>query len=279
VDKVASLFRNPAGKQFVTDPGVDLFKAAGWGVWFAPGLPEAFLKSLDAIDGNRAYLVHATRGCEWRARGRVRTLRTDWQPDAYNLVGFPVRAPGGPTFAQFFAGSKAHRGQPIYRLVGGRWKRVLEPAGETLRSGEAFWIYCEGGSDYQGPLRVETQVSEGLMLGGSGAEVILRNECPHPLTPGLEHVTGGASGVPLSVLVRVIGDPGAPVKPVGVRMPSGGWKQPMPPLEISGSIAIPFECRAAEMGLPRLGSLLKITTDLGTVTWLPVVGYRDDLGG
>ena len=148
-----------------------------------------------------------------------------------------------------------------------------------MRSGEAFWIYCDGPSDYQGPLRVETQLGEGLLLGGGAASVILRNECPHPLTPTVEHVAGGGTGVPLSVLVRIIGNPEAPVKAMGVPMPAGGWQQPMPPLEVAASIAIPFECRAAEMGLPKLGSLLKITTDLGTVTWVPVVGYRADLGG
>ena len=76
VDKVATLFGHPASNQFVTDPGVDLFKATGWGVWYAPGLPEAFLKSLGAINGNRAYLVHATAACQWRSSWSSRLDRT-----------------------------------------------------------------------------------------------------------------------------------------------------------------------------------------------------------
>lgn len=277
VDKVATLLRNPLSNQFVTDPEVDLFKGKGWEVWYAPGLPEAFLKSLDAIHGNRAYLVHAREACQWRVSGGVDAWVPDWQPDAFNLVGFPVRSPGGPTFEQFFAGSKAHRGQPIYRLVAGRWKRVLEPAAETMRSGEAFWIFCEGGSDFQGPLRVETALRRGILLGRSGADVTLRNECPHPLAPTVEHLAGGGPPVPLSILVRAYGNPVAPVTSVAARMPAGEWQQPLPPLEMAGSVAIPLECRSSEMVLPRQGSLLKITTDLGSVSWVPVLGIRDDL--
>ncbi|WP_193211271.1 hypothetical protein [Luteolibacter marinus] len=278
VDKVATLFQQPTSNQFVTDPGVDLFDGQGWGVWYAPGLPEAFLKSLDAINGNRAYLVHATRDCQWRALGRVELAPVKWQADAFNLVGFPVRAPGGPTFAQFFAGSPAHANQAIYRLVNGRWKKVVQASSETMKSGEAFWAYCKGPSDYQGPLRVETASREGLLLGRGAGEIILRNECPHPLAPTMDHVPADGPAVPLSILVRAYGDPAAPIQPVATPMPAGAWQQPMPPLEVKASIAVPFECRASAMSQPRQGSLLKITTDLGTESWIPVSGFRDDLG-
>ncbi len=278
VDKAATLFQSPATNQFVTDPSVDLFKAQGWGVWYAPGLPEAFLKSLDAINGNRAYLIHAKSDCQWRATGRVTGATVKWQPDAFNFVGFSVRAVGGPTFQQFFAGSKAHHGQAIYRMVNGRWKQVLQPSSEVMHSGEAFWIHCKGPSEFQGPLKVEATSRQALTLGQGPTELILRNESPHPLSPTMAHVAGDAAPLPLSILIRTYGDPAAPVKPVAARMPAGAWEQDLPPLEIGGAIAIPFECRSAELLRPRQGSLLKITTDLGTETWLPVTGTRDDLG-
>jgi hypothetical protein len=278
VDRVATLFQNPSTNQFVTDPGVELFKGSGWGVWYAPGLPEAFLKSLDAIEGNRAYLVHARSAVSWKVSGRVTGALTKWQPDAFNLVGFPVRAVGGPTFAQFFAGSDAHRGQTIYRLVDGRWKQVLQPSSETMRSGESFWIRCEGASDFQGPLGVETATSQGLMLTQGTSEVVLRNRCPHPLGATVHHVAGDALPLPLSIIVRSYGNPAAPVQPVAARMPAGAWEQPLPPLEIGAALAIPLECRSAELLRPRQGSLLKITTDLGTETWIPLSGFRNDLG-
>lgn len=276
VDKVARLFTTPASNQFVTDPGVDLFKAGGWGVWYAPNMPEAFLKSLGSIEGNAPYLVHATQAFNWRVTGSVRLNQCAWKADAFNFVGFPVRSLGGPTFGQFFAGSAAHSGQPIYRLANGRWKKVLNPDAETMRAGEAFWIHCAGPSDFNGPLRVETASSQGMLLGRGAAEIILRNECAHPLTPELQHIPGDPAPVPLSILVRRYGDPAAPVAPVAVAMSASAWRQAMPPLEANASLAIPFECRAAEMRQPAHASLLKITTDLGTETWVPVMSFRDD---
>jgi len=278
VDKVATLFESPSSNQFVTDPEVNLSEGSGWGVWYAPGLPEAFLKSIDAIQGNRAYLIHTTEACQWQIRGEVKAAAVRWQPDAYNLIGFPVRSPGGPTFQQFFAGSKAHQGQPVYRLVEGRWKKVLELSAETMRSGEAFWIHCDGGSDFQGPLRVETALSQGLLLGDGAADLILRNACPHPIGPTVEHVPGDGPAVPLSILIKTFGSPQAPVIPVAAQMPAGAWQQELPPLEVDGAVAIPLECRSSEMGSSRQASLLKITTDIGTETWVPVVGLRSDHG-
>lgn len=277
VDKVATLFKNPGNQQFVTDPEVNLSKAQGWGVWYAPGLPEAFLKSLDAILGNRAYLVHAKENCRWSARGRVTGALASWQPDAYNFTGFPVSATAAPTFAQFFAGSPALKNQPIYRLVNGRWKQVLQPSAEAMRSGEAFWIHCKGPSDYQGPLRVEAS-GQVLGLGHGPADLTLRNEAPHPLTPTIEHVPGDATPLPLSILVKTFGDPAAPVKSVPANFPAAAWQQPLPVFEVGTAMAVPFECRSGELLRPLQGSLLKITTDLGTETWVPVTGRRDALG-
>lgn len=277
VDKVATLFKNPGNQQFVTDPEVNLSKAQGWGVWYAPELPEAFLKSLDAIDGNRAYLVHAKSNCQWKATGRVTGAAVTWQPDAFNFTGAQVAAAGAPTFAQYFAGSAAHKNQQIYRMVNGRWKQVLQPSAEAMRAGEAFWIYCKGSSDYQGPLRAEV-TGQVLALGQGPADLTLRNEAPHPLAPTLQHVPGDASPLPLSILIKTYGDPAAPVKSVPANLPAAAWQQALPALEIGGAIAIPFECRGGELLRPLQGSLLKITTDLGTETWVPVSGRRDDLG-
>lgn len=275
VDKVATLFKNPGNQQFVTDPEINLTKAQGWGVWYAADLPEAFLKSLDAINGNRAYLVHAKSDCQWRATGRVTGAAVSWQPDAFNFTGASVAAVGAPTFAQYFAGSTALKNQAIYRMVNGRWKQVAQPSAESMRSGEAFWIFCKGASDYQGPLSIQA-TSQGLQLGQGPADLTLRNEAPHPLTPTIEHVAGDAAPLPLSILVKTYGDPQAPVKSVAANKPAAAWQQPMPPLEVGGAIALPFECRSSELLRPVQGSLLKITTDLGTETWVPVTGRRGD---
>ena len=278
VDTVATLFENPVSNQFVTDPGVDLLKSQGWGVWYAPGRPEAFLKSLDGILGNRAYLIHAKSACTWKAAGDAVMASVKWRPDAYNFVGFGVRSQGGPTFAEFFAGSKAHVGQTIYRLAEGRWKKVLQPSAETMRTGEAFWIYSKGASNFQGPLGIETVSSSGLLLGRGADRMIFRNTCPHPLSSTIEQVAGGGSALPLSFLIKTYGNTVKPVDATPVRMPASAWEQALPPLEAGAAVAVPMECRGAEMLEPKQGSLLKVTTDLGTEAWVPVYGFRDKTG-
>ena len=40
--------------QFVSNPGADLFRRAGWGVWYASTRPDAFLKNLDGVNGRQA---------------------------------------------------------------------------------------------------------------------------------------------------------------------------------------------------------------------------------
>jgi hypothetical protein len=148
-----------------------------------------------------------------------------------------------------------------------------------MRSGEAFWIYCKGGSSYEGPLEVLTADRRGILLGEASAEVVIRNSAPHPLTPGLSFIPGSGPAVPLSILVRAVGDRTDPIKEIGVQKPASAWSQELPTLEITSALAVPFECRTEQMIDTSQGSILKITTDLGTETWVPVIAFRDDFGG
>ena len=277
VDIVAAYFPHEASTQFVTNPGTQLFKGLGWGVWYAATRPDAFLKSLNAIYGQQAYLIHTTRAFEWRVDGLVSLAKVEWQPDAYNLTGFSVAAQGAPAFEEFFKASAAHRGQPVYRLVNDVWKKVTSPATEVMKSGEAFWIFCKGRSEFQGPLSVETGTGDGLLMLQNSGSIVLRNHTDHPVTPTLEHVAVDAAPLPLSIRVRVLGDPEVPVKSAAAENPAAAWRQDMPPLEASGRIAIPFESRVKEMTAPQQASLLRISTDMGTELWVPVVGEREDL--
>lgn len=277
VEQVATYFPGPGPTQFVSNAAIDLSKDHGWGVWYAPDRPEAFLKSLDAIYGGLPYLIKSSRSFQWKVSGYTKTTTIRWKPDSYNFAGFPVLASGSPTFGEFFAGSKAHAGQAIYRLVNNSWRRVNQPSGEAMRSGEAFWIYTKGSSDFQGPLRAELSLQQGLVIGRGRAGLVIRNEAPHPLSPRIEHVPGEGPPVPLSIVFRSIGDSAAPVKPVSMELPGSAWAQDLPALEKAGSLAVPFECRAAEMSAAYQSSILKITSDIGTVTWVPVLGIRDDL--
>ncbi|MBL9139752.1 MAG: hypothetical protein JNK85_28035 [Verrucomicrobiales bacterium] len=277
VDIVATFQARPASAQFVSNPSVDQFRQEGWGVWYAADRPDGFLSTLFAVHGHQAYLVHAKEAFTGRIRGAVVLSEVRWQPGAFNLVGFSVNATAPPTFAEYFRGSKAHTHNRIYRLVEGSWQRLTDPSNEAMRSGEAFWIYCDGPSTYQGPLRVETLTRRGLVLGAAEAEVILRNETGHPLSPKLEHLPVEGDPVPLSIVVQGVRDPVSPVKRLVSRKPSGPWLQQMPALEADRSVRIPFHARIEEMQAFCQSSLLRISTDLGTESWVPVIGIREDL--
>lgn len=276
VDIVASYFTRTASAQFIAEPGADMFKKAGWGVWYSESRPEAFLKTLHAIHGQQAYLIHSKQDFTWNVRGTVSPSPVSWQPNSYNLVGFGVHKTASPTFSQYFAGSKAHRHNKLYRLQNNVWRRVTDPSAEAMRSGEAFWIYCDGKSTYQGPLSVETTARQGVVLSTGSDGIVCRNQTTHPLTPTVEHVASGTNGMPLSLVVQMMGGEGSPMKTVSTPLPDGSWTQPLPPMEPQDSLRVPLQLRVQDAAAAQ-GSLLKISTDLGTEIWIPVLGIRNDL--
>ena len=146
-----------------------------------------------------------------------------------------------------------------------------------MRSGEAFWIYCKGSSDYQGPLRVELPLNGGLMLSGNPGAVILRNQTGNPLTPTFERVASGVNELPVSMVMTMYGDPANPVKTVTVAKPTAPWTQELPSMEAGKALSVPFENRSAQMTSSSQAALLKITTDIGTEYWVPIYGFRPDL--
>ncbi len=277
IDIAAALHRRSATAQFVRDPNANLFQREGWRVWYAPDRPDAFLSTLHAVHGGQAYLLHALEACTLRIAGEVVTTGIRWRPNGFNFVGFSVASPGAPTFAEFFAGSPAHRLDRIYRLSGGNWRRVSDATAESMRSGEAFWIYCEGSSDYQGPLHVKTRVGGSVIVGRGVSGIVLRNLTGHPLVPRVEHVTGSGPPPPLSISVRVLNSDHALVSRASAALPTSDWVQDLPPLEAGRALLVPLEARPEEMQSGRLVSLLKISTDLGTENWLPVICVREDL--
>ncbi len=277
VDKVATYFGSKDSVQFVTDPGIDLFRNLGWAVWYAEDRPDAFLTSLSAIYGRRAYLVHAKVDHQWQVTGTPLREETEWRADQFNFVGFPLVSPGAPSFAEFFAGATGIRTDRIYRLVNGSWQKLALPASTPMRSGEAFWIFCDAPSTYRGPLVVETRSRKGLILSDGGTDsLVLRNVTDNPLPVTVEHLTPLALPVPLSIEVKVVGDPSAPVQTGSESMPAGVWSESFT-LAAGGSLALPFHARNTEMTAPFQSSLLEISTGLGTLAWVPVFATRSDL--
>ena len=272
----AAYYETVSSAQFTKDPDAELFRNTGWGVWYSEERPDAFLTTLYAIHGERAYLVYSGASYTWQVEGTARKPDVQWQANAYNFMGFPVHAQAAPTFAQFFSGSDAHDLDRIYRLVDGAWKKVTVPDGETMRSGEAFWIYCDGASSYMGPLRVETASHFGLIPFSGKADLILRNDTEHPVTATLEHV-GSTNSVPLAIVIQALADASEPIKYVETPLPDGAWTQPLPPLEARRAIRVPLTVRSVAMTTEFHSSLVKVTTDIGTEVWVPVIGNRKDL--
>ena len=275
VDVVAVYNRVSSTQQFTTDPAANMLTQLGWSVWYAPERPDSFLTELGGIHTHKAYLVHATSDCILNVEGEVEALITEWQPNAFNLRGFCLDSLAPPGFSEFFSASKAHQELKIYRLVEGTWRKVTDPENEAMRSGEAFWIYSAGASDYQGPLRLETKGYDGVVLTSVGDEIILHNEAAHPLSPVIHHVVSGSNSVPIAVVVEVIDD-AVGIKPLNIPMDSTDWTIELPPLESGGSARIPLALQADKMTETEAYTLLCIKTDLGTETWLSVLGLQEE---
>jgi hypothetical protein len=61
-------------------------------------------------------------------------------------------------------------------------------------------------------------------------------------------------------------------------MSQDAWTQDLPPLEAEGAVAVPLQLQAELLEREQHESLLKVTSDLGTVIWVPVTSVREDLG-
>ena len=68
-----------------------------------------------------------------------------------------------------------------------------------------------------------------------------------------------------------------PIRAISAAKPEGQWTQLMPALEAAKARQVPLEARAQDLKSVVQSSLLKISTDLGTEIWIPVVSTREDL--
>jgi hypothetical protein len=248
------------------------WKKEGWGVWYAPGREDAFLSSLHAIDGNRAYLIYAERDFTWTLEGNVQLEKQSWKANCFNLAGFGVDEVSPPTFGKFFAGSKAHIQPRIYRLVNDRWAKVTAPDATLMKSGEACWIYCDGASDYQGPLSVTIPLGTGVAFGNSSSgqvRIFLANNSTDPLVVKTESSDGG---LPLSYVLSALAEDR--VASLFLDLPAS---YSMPVMEAGQQRVLNLQVRRDRMEQNFQSSLLKISSDQGVRVWLPVAAQRDDL--
>lgn len=275
IDIVATYEGVISPRQYSSDPSADMLSQLGWGVWYSPARPDAFLSDLSAIHGQKPYLLHAKEAFALEIEGEVEVPNVRWQPNAYNLVGFSLDPQAPPTFSQFFSASAAHADCNAYRLADGSWRKVLDPETEAMRSGEAFWIHCNGNSGFQGPLRIDAPSFGGITLGTSGDEIVLRNETDHPMEVKIKHVAGEGNGLPLAAEIKIIGEQ-VGIKPLKIPMATGEWTIALPPLEAGEAMRMPLALQIEKMTQSEAYALLCIESDIGTKIWLPVKGYRED---
>src|SRR5258705_8704783 len=178
VESAWAFNRRLAPVQFIQDPANLAPGNPDWLTWLPTNSPSAAAANLFSLEGCRAYLLKLTNNIGtigWNIKGRPVMKSIEWMKDSLNLVGFVVAPSGGPSFQDFFAGSPAHAGQPVFRLSAqGQWTKITAPASTYVNRGEAYWVGCGGPSTFNGPLAVDTGFRSGLEYGGSQVELTLK---------------------------------------------------------------------------------------------------------
>ena len=272
VTKVATFFPTRTPVEFIQDPASAPWKQSGWNVWFAPSLPEAAVNNLSSLSAGQAYLVYATAGATLNVPGTVRSRRIRWRADSYNFVGFPVDSTAPPTFAAWFAGSTAH--QSATRTVtytldnGGHWAPVARPESTLVQPNAAYWVYCQGASDYQGPLDVAIPLGvpgNGVDFGDvtQNATVRFRNPTSTPIRFTVEF--SPADGLPLSYQQKVLSS-GEQFQ-VSLASPAN-----FGPLEAGGELSLRLTLDRALMTGTNGAAVLTVRDDVGSAIRIPVTG-------
>jgi hypothetical protein len=174
VESVWSWIERDSPVQFIQDPDEEPWGESRWNVYFKSE-EKAFLTNLSAIHANRAYLLKITgdETVTLEVAGRPVARDLKWVPDSFNLVGFRVNPEAPPTFTGFLGPSRAHAGQAVYRLGDQGWEFIEDLSATTISSGEAYWVYSEGGSTYQGPIEVGLPGRDTVDFGSSLNELNL----------------------------------------------------------------------------------------------------------
>lgn len=176
-----------------------------WLVYIPNSQPNSSATNLFKVFGGRTYLIQVggDSPVTLTVKGRPVFRKLQWVDDSFNLVGAPVDATNGPTFAEFFSSSSSLTGQAIYRMdpVNG-WVKEANPSTTKMKRGEAFWIYSKGHTEYQGPLALDLDFGDGLTYGDSLTEltVTLSNTTSSPIIynvkPGASEPNPELAGLP-----------------------------------------------------------------------------------
>lgn len=278
IEIAAAYMRPVTAMEFIDSPSQVLPDRKGWNVWYAPDRDDTLLSNLSAIQAHHSYLLYTEQAYSWSLEGTPYHGSARWHPNAFSLVGFPIDAAEQPTVAAFFTGAAAHTPLKIYRMSGGQWSLITNPAQVLMKPGAAYWAYSNGASGYRGPLTVDFAGSAagGLIFseGTTIRRLEIRNVSPFPqdLTCTLQ---GGKTGLlPLSYVMRVLDGPNQPIESVSVPFTQG---LKLGPLEPGAAFFLDLEVPQETVTAPVMTSTLSISSTAGPRIEVPLVSLRADL--
>ncbi|MCP4312893.1 MAG: hypothetical protein GY790_16645 [Bacteroidetes bacterium] len=271
--------------EYIQNPDELVPESPQWLTYFPTGHPLDFMTDLFTIQGERVYFIKLTGATDvnWTIIGRPLLPKIAWTPYSLNLVGFHLAPGQEPTFADFFAPSEAHgnTNPEVYRLnPGGEWEQVTDPQNTPMQSGEAYWVKCNGKSDYPGPITVQVEQGGGLDYGRMLVEqkLYVRNNTTDTADISLTPLNSSSNGPAVDGAVplhRWIDPPDE----------NAGWN------EITGPVSGSYEEREGQVirlavqraSLPGSGlyqSLLAIENGAGVRILAPVSAeYQQDYAG
>jgi len=255
--------------EFIQNPAEGLWNKPGWGV-YTTDPDKAFLNSLHVILAGYPYLIKLAgdQGTTIEISGVPTVKKIRWTSNSFNLLGFRVDRENPPSFADFFGISAAHAGQAIYYLENatGKWKFIDNPSAVKIHSGTAYWVYCEGSSDYQGPVEVQLPILDGLDFG----------PFLNSLTITLHNTSDKTAIVNITLLSMEID-----LTYRTFNKETGLFEWPplkdMPPISLEAGryYNIRISARRETLQAERADSLVRISDNLGTLLLVPVTVEKE----
>ena len=271
VNLVLTYFPKNSSVQFIKSPDEIQWKQEGWYRWLPPEREESILNNLYNLNDNQAYIIFSTQDYHLELTG-VSTIRKHrWQPDTFNLVGFYVDPVAPPTFAQYFSNSTAHADFNFYYLKDNNWVKIDNPGAVNIQSGKAYWIYCNGSSNYAGPMEIDlpgTFDYLNFIDATAELEMTIKNNSQDPLSLTIESVDNAPDDdmVPLSIVSYNL-DKTKIYEPFVSFTPSM-------PLEAGQTLLFRLAVRRNEITKNDVSHRLKIMDDLGNRFFIPVFAEK-----
>jgi hypothetical protein len=271
INLVLTYFPKNSSVQFIESPDEIKWKQEGWHRWMPSDKPESVINNLYSINDNQAYIIFSTHNYTLEINGVSTIRKHKWQPDSFNLIGFYVDPIAPPTFTQYFENSKAHSELKIYHLNNNNWTKIENPDAYNIESGKAYWVYCNGNSNYTGPIEVILPGTfDYLNYIDSNTELAFEiiNHTSNPLSFTIQPVVNesGEDMVPLSIVSYTL-------KKTKIIEPFISFT-PTDALEPGQKLIFRLAVRRNDIIKDEVTSVLKLIDDLGNRFYIPVFAEK-----